>query len=170
MTNVSAGFRWAGLDETFSTGLSTVGPSALGLVGVTQDVSNQLWGFQMGIDGNYEYDDVWGIDYFANIGVFGNKIDTYNGTVFFNGDPTIAAGASSTETALLGELGLGVTHRIDTAVWVRAGYRVMWIDGVALAPDQLSRTSNWAVAPATTSVDTGTLLVHGADLSIIVAY
>jgi hypothetical protein len=52
---------------------------------------------------------------------------------------------------------------------VRGGYQLMWLEGVALAPEQIP--VNNLIAPAIAAVDTsGGLFLDGATVGFVVQY
>lgn len=64
-------------------------------------------------------------------------------------------------TALLGEIGLFGVYQLTDAIAIRAGYQLMWLDGVALASEQV-QTTNFATG---TDVQ-GDVFFHGALIGV----
>ena len=74
---------------------------------------------------------------------------------------TSAAGCN---TAFVGEINFSGIYRL-TNVWsAKAGYNAIWIEGLALAPDQLD--FNFAASPRATLHTSGGLLLHGVNLGL----
>ena len=71
----------------------------------------------------------------------------------------VAAGAGNTRTSMIAELGLIGTYSVTGYLKLRAGYQVMWIEGLALAPDQISSVN--FVGASSISNRAGVFL-HGA--------
>jgi hypothetical protein len=73
--------------------------------------------------------------------------------------------AQSTVTAFVGEINISGIYRL-TDVWsAKAGYNVIWIEGVALAADQLD--FNFATSPSGNQLyPHGGLLLHGVNLGL----
>ena len=67
--------------------------------------------------------------------------------------------------AFEGELNLSGIFRINDVWSLKAGYSVMWIEGLALAPDQLD--FNFAVSPSgNTLTSDGGMFIHGANVGL----
>ena len=66
--------------------------------------------------------------------------------------------------AFLGELTLSAAYQLNETWGLRAGYNLMWISGVALAPDQL----DFSFTPTSGSQlsNSGSLFIHGASLGL----
>ena len=77
--------------------------------------------------------------------------------------PTVSSRGSG--VAFVGEVNLSALYRL-TDVWgLRAGYSVMWIEGLALAPDQLDFA--FATSPSGNQLHHGGgMLLHGANVGL----
>jgi hypothetical protein len=71
--------------------------------------------------------------------------------------------ATDADTAFVGELALTGSYVINDRWSARAGYQVLWVDGVALAPDQIA-VSNVATGASTLDVG-GDPIYHGFTLA-----
>jgi len=70
-------------------------------------------------------------------------------------------------TAFLGEIGLVGVYQLTDTIALRAGYQFLWLDGVALASDQVG-TTNFATG---TGADLhGDVFFHGALLGVEAAW
>ena len=87
-------------------------------------------------------------------GIFGNDAqETQSVTDFPNFPLRPTVSSSGGEVAFVGEINLSAFYRL-TDVWnLRAGYNVMWIGGLALAPDQLD--FNFATSPGGNQLHNG---------------
>ena len=141
------------------------------------DLQNNLIGFQMG-----SRFDVWHpvdrltLEGFVNAGVYYNHIQraslVSDTTTQFTGDDTSTALVDESrvdvstatnldisepsEVATIGEASLTSVYRLNRCWALRAGYQVLWIDGVSLAQDGLLDTG----------VKTRDLLFHGCHFGI----
>lgn len=168
--NISGGFRWLNLDERFSNGLNYVGPSGF-LAAMDQNSSNDMYGFQLGLDGSHELSNGTVIDAWGKAGVYYNTAKSEVSYRDFTADANNRAAADKRNiTSYAFEAGAGVTHYIRRHWWLRLGYRVMFLENVAMAPDQLSRTTRFNLPTVTTDTDTNGLLIHGADINMILSY
>jgi hypothetical protein len=67
-------------------------------------------------------------------------------------------------TAFIGELGFSATYQVTSTLYAKAGYNLLWVEGIARAPDQLDFTD---------TPESGTALVigkgaflHGANVGL----
>jgi hypothetical protein len=166
-----AGIRYIGLEDQFDR---LVGDSSSALA--TSKADNDLWGFQIGgeallwetgparlqstVKGGVFYNDLklqtGGVDITVT-----NPITMVSRTV----DPT--ASFSSDNISFFGEVNLEFAYYICPQVAIRAGYTAMWLDGVALAPDQ---HDNFAVEAGFGDFDLGTVMYHGSYVGAEVAW
>ncbi|MBT6919333.1 MAG: hypothetical protein HN985_06380, partial [Planctomycetaceae bacterium] len=70
-----------------------------------------------------------------------------------------------TGVGFLGDLNYTVTRRLNDTWWLRLGYNMIWLSGVALAPDQWDFTNN-PTTSGTTLVGGGGVFLHGANLGL----
>ena len=159
--NVSYGFRYANLDEFLY--MSPFDPDFV----FRNWTENNLYGLQLGADGVL-WDNCCGtrIVGFGKAGLYYNDADVQaeyqNFTAFFRGT------ASDDDLAFLGELGITAEHQLSCNLSVRAGYQLLFIDGVALASGQIADTGNLfgPVADRITRVNSSSLLYHGLHFGI----
>ena len=118
--------------------------------------NNNLFGAQVGGDWQTSIGERAGIGAFGKAGLYGNEAYARA-----TAGPVIAtASGVRGQVAFLGELGVIGTYKATDSLTLRAGYTVMWIEGIALAPDQLA---NINFANRTISVDShGGSFLHGA--------
>ena len=77
--------------------------------------------------------------------------------------------ASDDHTAFFGSLGFNGSYWVGGNWAVRAGYNLMWLEGVALAPPQIP--VNNLIAPGTSGIDTGSgLFFHGASVGLVATW
>ncbi|MCE9562985.1 MAG: BBP7 family outer membrane beta-barrel protein [Planctomycetes bacterium] len=210
--SVLGGIRYFNLSEQFTlTGFQTFPniPFPPGAPPVNQTIveqtrtttSNNLFGAQIGAEvGRAWFNDRFGLALNGKVGIFANNANQYttNGAnLVTGGSPTnvLASGRGSTDFASLYEGGLATTVRVTSRIKVRAGYQVLFVQGLALAPTQLFATGtaiqksfvpvqgsfippNMAVpattlpVPGTASTLTtnGNLLLHGPFVGLDVSY
>jgi hypothetical protein len=131
--NLLAGFRYAELDESLSASLVN---SAVPF-NYTTDTRNRLYGFQLGGEASlWNRGGPFALDAVGKAGIFGNE-SAQNGAIS-TGLVTLPAIGGDSRTAFIGEIGITGSCQLTDRLAVRGGYRLLWIDGVALASDQLS--------------------------------
>ncbi len=156
-----AGFRFLTLDEELNIRStdSDFGTSDYNIL-----TSNDLYGAQLGLR-MARTRDFWGWEGFVKAGLFGN--DARQSQTVGDQDNQFSlrqVESNEGEVAFLGEAGLSLEYRFNDCWSVRGGYNVMWIDGLAQAPNQLDFTDT---ASSGSRVDTdATAFFHGANAGI----
>lgn len=157
-----AGLRYINLDEDLLIS------SQLGAVVTPQhyaiDVNNNLFGAQLGTDvclarcGRLQFDAL------VRCGFYLNNASQTTGSALI-GTPVTA---SKDAFALAGDAGLYATYCFTPNLSIRAGYQVLGLNGIALAPEQLQQ-SNLATARA--GIDTsGSAFYGGGTLGLQYAW
>ncbi len=136
------------------------------------DISNNLYGFQIGGTLNYCTGRRASLYATTKMGAYGNHskfnsdIGTHNGSLaFFDAGTTedYVISTSKTDVAFLGELGTGVNYRLTPKWSANVGYRAIAVSGVATAVDQLP--INMATKSSVMNFDNnGSLMLHGVNL------
>ncbi len=160
---ILVGFRYLDLDEEGLSILRDTGPGInFSHTRVTAD--NQMWGFQLGADARLWSWEQLSIELAGKAGIYSNDASnhmTHTQTV----TPTVyTAAAKRNNTAFEGEMGLTACYQLNRNWAFRTGYQVLWIEGVALAPDQVA-----AIDPllGTSSVRTdGSPFYHGGFITL----
>lgn len=156
------GFRYLNLDESFNINAGDID------TGRSSDYNiqawNHLWGAQLGSRWRKDFDR-FGLDIVGKAGIFGNaaKQHTFVGdfdNTFVMRDST----AERSPTAFVGELGFSGTYRLTKALYARAGYNLLWVEGIARAPAQLDFTDTPESGLAVVS-SKGAFL-HGANVGL----
>ena len=130
-----AGFRWAGLDERAAIALTTPG---LGTSQYAVRSSSNLFGGQIGARGRIDWDR-WAFEGQAKAAVAGSVlsqsqapvVDAISGEVYRS-----ARGGNAGDVGGIFEWNTSIVKRLGEVWSVRAGYTMIWLTGVALAPNQ----------------------------------
>ena len=133
-----AGFRYLNLGEELNISAQRVVAGELETGGIYNvRTANHLYGGQFGARLR-RWQDRFGWEATGKAGLFGNDAQqTQSVTTFPPFALRPAVSSSGGEVAFVGELNLTGLYRL-TNVWnLRAGYNAIWIEGLALAPDQL---------------------------------
>ncbi|HEY4760254.1 MAG TPA: hypothetical protein VIH42_06720 [Thermoguttaceae bacterium] len=152
-----AGFRWVEIHENFDvTAFNFDGPEEEETLVLTLNTDNHLYGFQIGFDGTlYSHGGPLRIDCVLKAGIYGNSADL---TVIIP-EPDLFWRNNRWHTAFIGEIGLIGVYQVNDHLALRAGYQAMWVEGAALALDQLNDIySEEEIGPYTG----GSLFYHGA--------
>ena len=135
------GFRWAGLDETALLAFTPPGNSGAGLYGVSS--TSNIFAAQVGARGRMAWER-WAFESWGKVGFGGTAMSQaqqpiVNSVISSGGVPFVERSArSATEggTGLIGDLNFTLIYRIDETWGLRVGYNLIWLSGVALAPNQ----------------------------------
>ncbi len=166
---LSVGFRAGELDELYSAygTYSGAGPIASAPISLNINTYNYLYGFQTGAD--YEFYNMGGplkISALCKAGIYGNSATQSSRLIEGNLDEpqkidqTLAA--HRYQAAFMGEAGAVATYQVTCHLSLRASCQAVWIEGVALAPEQISET---LYDSGLTSIDThGGIFYYGGGL------
>jgi hypothetical protein len=99
-------------------------------------------------------------------GVFSNDANQTQSVIDYPNFPLRPTTSSQGyNTAFVGEINLSGIYRMTDVLSIKAGYNAIWIEGLALAPDQLD--FNFAASPSGNQLHTGGgLLVHGLNVGL----
>ena len=160
-----AGLRY--LDITNHLNLTAQRNENGGVEQGTYDIQtgNHLFGAQLGARLR-RTTNRFGWEVTGKAGIFNNDATQTQSVIDFPNfplRPTTSAFAAT--TAFVGEINLSGIFRL-TDIWsVKAGYNVLWIEDLALAPDQLD--FNFAATPSGNQLHTGGgLFYHGANVGL----
>ena len=163
------GFRYVSLEEqaTMAFTFGKTGPTRPLTSDYTTQTSNNLFGGQIGARARRSWD-FWALEGWAKAGAFGNLEGQSQGPIVDPGGVSTvvrsARSSSATDMAFVGDLNATLVYRI-TPVWgARIGYNLLWIDGVALAPDQWDFSTN--ANAGTTLAGGGGVFLHGASVGL----
>jgi len=159
------GFRWAMLAERFEGSYFQPPPVNTATPFWQNRVDNQLYGFQIGGQAVVFDSGRLRIEAVAKGGLYGNV--AFQATT---GTPPGAPEVSAIDhcAAFLGEASFTALWQASEHVALRIGYQALWLDGVALSPNQIHLTD---VTTGEASVDAaGTVFFHGAVVGCEIAY
>jgi len=156
-----AGFRWIELSEEFGALFETGGTTPNFAI----NTNNHLYGGQVGLMASTRTTGRWFLDTWVKAGIYANVADMATGEDFTSagGEMTFVS-AGETNTAFAGDLGVSVGRRLTDRLSVRLGYMALWIDDVALAPEQLD---NVDPSSGIASLDSdGSVFYHGGFVGL----
>ncbi len=123
---------------------------------------NRLYGVQIG--GRYKRDfGRLGLDFILKTGLYANDAKQHSLITGFDGASTVRdVTMDQTRAAFIGELGLSGTLQLASWAWLKAGYSVIWMEGIARAANQLDLS---ATSTSSQFIDfTSGALIHGVNL------
>jgi len=158
-----AGFRYVGVEEQAS--INMVCCNGTRTVPYSVRTRNNMFGGQIGSRARWTWDR-WALEGWAKAGVLGNAQKQIQ-------DPLIddtgfqqrgALSATGTDLGFIGDINLSAIYRL-TDVWgIRVGYNTVWIDGLALAPNQLAFANTTTAGTGLNSGDG--IFLSGANLGL----
>jgi len=157
------GFRWAGLEEQAAISLTGAGLTT-GRYAVRS--SSNLFGGQVGVRGRIDWER-WGLEGQAKAALAGVTlsqsqspiVDAVTKDVFRS-----ARGAQGSDVGGIFDWNVTLVRHLDDVWSVRAGYTMLWLTGVALAPDQFDFSTS--TLAGTTVVGDKTVWLQGATVGL----
>ena len=158
------GLRWAGFNDIASLqpNGSTSGPGAY-----TITTSSQMFGPQFGFKTKRRWHK-WALEGWAKATLAGTFLDSDSAPI------TTATGgafqyrpqtsARDVGVGFVGDINYSLVRRLNHRWSLRAGYNLIWLSGVALAPNQFDFT--FTTTSGTQLVDGGSVFLHGANLGL----
>ena len=132
---VLAGFRWLQLNDNL---LGWLSPTA-GLPPFwNTSTANNLYGAQIGVEGKILEYERFSLGGLVKIGLFDN--DAMQSTGVSLEKVVYPSKASANHAAFVSEAGLRLKYQVTGGLALKAGYELLWLDGVALAPGQIQET------------------------------
>lgn len=164
-TDWIGGFFWAGLNE--QANLNVICCEGEEPTAYSVNTASNLFGAQIGMRRRADWCR-WAFERTYKVGLAGASLyqsagpitsSRAPGQVFRDPQSAWLGGAG-----LLSQINLTAVYRINSQWGLRAGYNLIWLAGVALAPDQ------WDFTDTSTSgsqlVNGGSLFLHGANLGL----
>jgi hypothetical protein len=163
-----AGFRYVGVEEQASIEVDScstcVGPNVVN-VPYSVRTRNNMFGAQIGNRSRLTWQR-WALEGWAKAGLLGNSQEQLQSSLIdYRGFEQRGATSSwGTGVGFIGDINMSAIYRL-TDVWgIRAGYNLIWIDGLALAPNQFDFTVN--SNSGTNLVSGGGIFMQGANLGL----
>ncbi|MEN6450187.1 MAG: hypothetical protein ABFC96_06835 [Thermoguttaceae bacterium] len=157
------GFRMGQLNEHYHAAGAGAGSGEA--VTLDVDAFNHLYGFQLGADADViDFGGPLKVKALCRAGAFGNFASQNNRRVDAGfSDESLNANRDD-HIAFLGEAGVVLTYEFTKHLSFRASAEAMWLEGVALAPEQIGSTNFIA---GTADIDTnGGVFYYGGGLGL----
>ena len=161
-----AGFRYVGVEEdaVLATDCCQMDGQFL-TVPYRARTRNNMFGGQLGVRGRRAWEQ-WAVEGWAKGALMGvaqeqiqDPLIDYTG---FQQRPALSR--SGGEVGFVGDLTMSAVYRINQVWGIRAGYSLLWLDGLALAPDQLDFSTD--AGAGTRLVNSSGIFYHGANLGL----
>ncbi|HUT11416.1 MAG TPA: BBP7 family outer membrane beta-barrel protein [Thermoguttaceae bacterium] len=137
------GFRYLNLNEDFDYESTDAAGSIPSTSNYLIGTDNHLVGFQIGGIVEREVCERFCVDLTGKLGAYVNFAEqsTFLGDRFDNENVRRDFRERQGELAFIGELRFGCAYQLTKSMAAIAGYQLMWVEGVALAPEQLDLTT-----------------------------
>jgi hypothetical protein len=159
------GVRWIRLNERLDIDIDMI--SDLDRHKITAD--NRLWGGQVGLEGMLlgKPDQGFSVDGFVKAGYYNNNLSSRMHERFFSGSASVGRDHGT----FAGELGIGAQYAFTRNIALGARYQLLWLDSVALAPDQMRKLAPGVLGDVGGgSVDWESVLYHGGWVGLTVSF
>ena len=163
---VFAGFRYIEFNEFLDACIDG------GAAQAAWRTRNDLYGFQVGAHGLlWENCRGWRVQGSMRAGIFNNDGESVFGSSTIFGTSAGAANAEDDEIAFAGEAELLAAYQLNCTWSLHAGYRLLLIDGLAIAANQVPATQGDFDPPISSTLDQdGTLFAHGLVVGVGAAW
>ena len=162
-----AGFRYVGVEESASILMNCcVADDTVTEVPYGVRTRNNGFGAQIGNRTRWTWER-WAFEGWAKAGLLGNAQEQIQSPLidFTGTQQRPAISTTGGELSFIGDINTSVVYRL-TDVWgLRVGYNLIWIDGLALAPNQFDFSVVEGVS-GTRLVSGGGIFMHGANLGL----
>jgi len=129
------GFRWINLDEDYN--YTIIAPGGPQVIAGRTEAMNNLFGFQLGTEGVIFQRGCLRIEGGIRAGAYWNmsEHDSAFAAVPFPGVAIVTD--EGNDIAFQSEIEFTGVYQLNELWWARIGYQFMWLEGVALGPDQV---------------------------------
>jgi len=160
-----AGIRYLDIDDKLNIGVERRENGGVEDGSYSIQASNHLIGGQIGARLR-RTTNRFGWEVTGKAGVYANEAEqTQSVTDFPNFALRPTTSAAGSNAAFVGEINVSGIYRLTDHWSVKAGYNAIWIEGLALAPDQLD--FNFATSPSGNQLHaSGGMLLHGVNLGL----
>jgi hypothetical protein len=158
-----SGFRYLRIGDTMAIDAARADVGGIERGFYDMQAVNNLYGGQVGARLRRCWG-LWSLEGTAKAGLFYNDATQSQTVVDFPNFLVRQTTSSSQNLAFLGELNCTLVRQITNYWYLRGGYNLIWIDGIALAPNQLD--FSLTNTSGTTTNTGGTMFLHGANLGL----
>jgi len=162
-----AGFRYVGVEEdaVLATDCCRMDDGQFITVPYRARTRNNMFGAQLGVRGRRAWER-WAVEGWAKAALMGvaqeqiqDQLIDYTG---FEQRP--AQSRAGGEVGFVGDLSMSAVYRINQVWGIRAGYSLLWLEGLALAPDQFDFSTD--AGAGSRLVNSSGIFYHGANLGL----
>ena len=172
--SVLLGGRYMDLRENFSYYSESALPDPGGATNsVNTRTGNEMVGVQIGAEFNFLVEPQCWVDCEIKGGIFDNAAEqetvyVHQGVAAYAGTHPSSRAENTTSFAL--DLNLNLTYQCNSFTTLRIGYQALWLDGMALASENVAPNADILVSGAGNLVNNGKVVYHGPRLGITCAW
>ena len=159
------GLRWAGLNESADLNVQTDPGEPFTSYSVS--TNSQLFGPQIGLKGRRQWNN-WAVEGWAKTMLAGSFTSSTADPIFSSVSPANiirpARATSDVDVGFVADLNYSLSRRLGEHWWLRLGYNLIWVTGVALAPNQFDFTDT--ATSGTNLIGGSSVFLHGANLGL----
>lgn len=160
------GFRWVNLED--AAVLAVTPSNAPQASTYSARTSSNLFAGQVGVRGRMAFER-WAVEGFTKIGIAGTSL-SQSQSLFDALQPSsplrTPRSGSDVGMGMVADMNLSAVYRIDDVWGLRIGYNLLWITGVALAPDQWNFSTSQAASVGSGVSGTGSMFLSGGNLGL----
>jgi len=158
------GFRWAGFNDVANLHVDASQPiDNDGTYSIT--TNSQMLGPQIGFKTKRRWTN-WSLEGWTKATLAGTFLNADSAPIFTQASPVDPyrpqASARDVGVGFIGDMNYSIVRRLNRKWSLRAGYNLIWISGVALAPNQFDFSLNKTITLAGAS----NVFLHGANLGL----
>jgi hypothetical protein len=160
------GFRWVNLED--AAVLAVTPTDAPQSSTYSARTSSNLFAGQVGVRGRMAFER-WAVEGFTKIGIAGTALSQSQSlSDAFAPTSPLRQPQSGTDIGMgmVADMNLSAIYRIDDVWGLRVGYNLIWLTGVALAPDQWNFTTSQAAGVGSGVNGTGSMFLSGGSLGL----
>ena len=158
------GFRWAGFND-----VASLYPDASVVIGNNDGTysittNSQMLGPQIGFKTKRRWNN-WSMEGWTKATLAGTFLNADSAPIITQASPVAyrpQASARDVGVGFIGDMNYSIVRRLNRRWSLRAGYNLIWISGVALAPNQFDFSLNQSI----TLAGAGNVFLHGANLGL----
>ena len=160
------GFRWVNLEDAALLAVTPTGAPQASTYSARS--SSNLFAGQVGVRGRMAFEH-WAVEGFSKIGIAGTSL-SQSQSLYDASAPTspLRQPQSGTDIGMgmVADMNLSAIYRINDVWGLRVGYNLVWLTGVALAPDQWNFSTSQAAGVGSSVSGTGSMFLSGGSLGL----
>ncbi|HXP74187.1 MAG TPA: BBP7 family outer membrane beta-barrel protein [Stellaceae bacterium] len=130
----------------------------------TTGTTNNLYGVQIGVGAEILELDRFSLDGLIKVGLFDDNAEQSTGVSLRK--MVFPSHATTNQAAFASEAGLQIKYQLTQGLALKAGYEILWLDGIALAPGQIQETLTTATVRTLGVNSRSTVLFQGATFGL----